>query len=155
MSETVHGSAVLVTGGGVLLLGASGSGKSSLAAHLIENFGARLIADDRVALSEKKGVLRADAPPPLAGKLELRGLGVVRLPFVENAVLSLSINLVARQNVPRIAEETFFHHQGCRLPQLDLHAFDLATPYVILQALAHLPRHGFSQTGVYGTETEL
>lgn len=153
MAENVHGSAIRLQTGSVLLLGASGSGKSSLMVHFMENFGGQLIADDRVRLSVKQGVLYADPPPNLAGKLELRGLGVVTLPYVKSAALSLAVNLVARKDVPRIAEEAFFHHQGCALPQLDLHGFDRATPETILHALTLLPQHGFSPSGIYATDT--
>ena len=156
MSDTIHASAILLPTGGVLLLGASASGKSSLVAQLMTQCGGQLIADDRVCLTVQAGVLHAAAPPELAGQLELRGLGVLCMPYVETAALSLAVNLVPRENVPHVAAEAFFKHQGCALPQLDLHAHDLATPQVILQALTHLPQHGFSAGGVYGaTENDI
>ena len=73
--QQVHGSCVARDGAGVLLLGPAGSGKSDLALRLIgRGFG--LVADDRVDVMD--GV--ASAPAALAGLLEVRGLGVVRLP---------------------------------------------------------------------------
>lgn len=151
-SAPLHGSAVLMKTGGVLLLGASGSGKSSLAAQLIEVYGGQLIADDRVHLRAADGALYAAPPPLLAGQLELRGLGVVALAHVSEAALALCVRLVARQNVPRVAPEAFFTHQDATLPELALHSHDRATPSVIMQALAHLPQTGFRQSGTYGAD---
>lgn len=149
-AETVHGTAISMTGGGVLLLGASGSGKSSLAASMIEHYDAQLIADDRVHLSVEKGALWAGAPSALAGKLELRGLGIVHMAFKEKARLSLCVQLTARAQVPRLAEEAYFHHQGVALPEIYLDGHDMATPLTLRHALAHIGQSGFRGDGVYG-----
>ncbi len=74
----LHGSAVRLGDKGVLLLGASGSGKSDLALQLIDR-GAVLIADDQVRISTVDGRLRAAAPASLAGLIEVRDLGILRL----------------------------------------------------------------------------
>ena len=78
--ESFHASAVKLHPGGVLLLGASGSGKSSLAVHLIDHYGGQLIADDRVCLTVNDKRLHAAPPDNLAGLLELRGLGIITMP---------------------------------------------------------------------------
>lgn len=72
--ECVHASCVAIGGRGVLLVGPSGSGKSDLALRLIDG-GAELVADDRVALRLADGRPVADAPPALAGLLEIREIG--------------------------------------------------------------------------------
>ncbi len=80
-SLLLHGSAVRLDDKGVLLLGRSGRGKSDLALQMIDR-GAVLIADDQVCLSRTGDRLVADAPPSLAGLIEVRGIGIMRLPHV-------------------------------------------------------------------------
>ncbi|MEM0944458.1 MAG: HPr kinase/phosphatase C-terminal domain-containing protein [Pseudomonadota bacterium] len=89
MSEILHASAVAVAGRGVLILGASGAGKSVLAAELISR-GATLIADDQVVAGPD-----LSAPPKTAGLIELRGIGLLRLPSTR-APLSLIADLDQR-----------------------------------------------------------
>jgi HPr kinase/phosphorylase len=86
----VHGSCVARDGAGVLLLGPPGSGKSDLALRLIDR-GFILVADDRVDIREG----RAAAPETLAGLLEVRGLGILRLPQCASARLALAVQLGA------------------------------------------------------------
>jgi len=88
----LHGSAVAFAGRGVLILGASGTGKSALALGLVR-LGAALVADDRVDLERRGEALVARAPPALAGLIEVRGLGILRLPAVPEAVVTLAVDL--------------------------------------------------------------
>ena len=148
MTDTLHASAVRLKAGGVLLLGAAGSGKSSLAMHLIDQYGGQLIADDRVELTVSDARLRAAPPENLAGMLELRGLGIVTLAYCA-APLDLAVELVARADVPRLAEPFFFTHQTSKLPCIKLHGHDVASAAIIARALAVLPQNGFSPDGVY------
>lgn len=76
---TIHASAVAVEGRGLLILGPSGAGKSSLALALMAQ-GALLVADDRVLLDARDGRLIAACPPPLAGRIEARGVGILSAP---------------------------------------------------------------------------
>jgi serine kinase of HPr protein (carbohydrate metabolism regulator) len=146
--ERLHASAVKLHAGGVLLLGASGSGKSSLAVHLIDHYGGQLIADDRVCLTVKDTRLHAAPPDNLAGLLELRGLGIITMPH-QNAVIDLAVELVARARVPRLAETDSFTHQSVQIPLIRLHGHDAASPATIARALALLPTDGFSSDGIY------
>ncbi|PIY73077.1 MAG: serine kinase, partial [Rhodobacterales bacterium CG_4_10_14_0_8_um_filter_70_9] len=66
---------------GLLILGASGAGKSALALELIA-LGAALVADDQVALRRVGEAVVAAPPPPLAGLIEARGLGLLRMPHL-------------------------------------------------------------------------
>ncbi len=84
----IHASCAARDGAGVLLLGAPGSGKSELVLRLLDH-GFRLVADDRVEVSD--GVARA--PAALAGLLEVRGLGIVRLAHQAHARLALAVTL--------------------------------------------------------------
>ncbi|MFO1141291.1 MAG: serine kinase [Amaricoccus sp.] len=91
-SLTIHGSAVAFAGRGILILGASGAGKSRLALALIGR-GAALVADDRVVLSRRGAALVASAPPALAGLVEARGVGILRLPSLPETPLALAVDL--------------------------------------------------------------
>src|SRR5690348_7201110 len=84
----IHGSCASRSGDGVLLIGPPGSGKSDLLLRLLSR-GFDLVADDRVEID--RGVARAVAE--LAGLLEVRGLGIVRLPHVASARLALVVEL--------------------------------------------------------------
>lgn len=84
----MHGSCASRSGDGVLLIGPPGSGKSDLTLRLLAR-GFDLVADDRVAITD--GVARP--APALAGMLEVRGLGLVRLPHVASARLALVVQL--------------------------------------------------------------
>lgn len=98
---TVHGACVMVGGVGVLLRGPSGRGKSDLALRLIDE-GAALVADDQVALTRDGDAVVASAPQALAGLLEARGVGLMRLPTAETARLALVVDLVATPEVERL-----------------------------------------------------
>lgn len=90
MSQMVHGSAVSVNGCGVLLLGASGSGKSDLALRMIDR-GATLISDDIVYLENVDSATSLVFAPSIAGKIEIRGVGICRVDYVETAPLRLVV----------------------------------------------------------------
>lgn len=79
--------------GGVLLLGDSGSGKSDLALRLIA-MGASLVADDRCELFFDGASLRARPPRTIAGLMEIRGLGIVALPFVRDTRIVLAVRVL-------------------------------------------------------------
>lgn len=89
----VHASCVAAYGRGLLIWGASGSGKSSLALALMA-LGARLIADDRtiLQLSVDERVM-ASAPAPLRGLIEARGIGLLNAEIAEQATLDLVVDL--------------------------------------------------------------
>lgn len=74
---TLHASCVAVEGRALLILGASGTGKSGLALTLM-SMGAGLVADDRVTLTRRSRTLIASAPPPISGLIEARGIGLLR-----------------------------------------------------------------------------
>lgn len=91
-SETLHATCVCADGRAVLILGASGSGKSSLALQLTA-LGARLVADDRTRLTRTDGTIVAWAPATLAGCIEARGVGILRLPHLVSAPVVLVVDL--------------------------------------------------------------
>jgi serine kinase of HPr protein (carbohydrate metabolism regulator) len=105
-AANVHGTGVVVEGTGILLRGPSGSGKSILALLLIEELGAQLVADDRIDLVVKDGELVMAAPAPIAGKIELRGYGIVERPHVQTAQVHLVADLVP--TLERMPEDAAF-----------------------------------------------
>src|SRR5258708_9931888 len=85
----------------VLLRGPSGSGKSDLALRLIEA-GARLIADDQTVLVRQGEVVIAGPPARIAGLIEARGVGIVKLgrdQLVRRAAVALLIDLAQAERI--------------------------------------------------------
>ncbi|CAH1659430.1 Serine/threonine protein kinase [Hyphomicrobiales bacterium] len=98
----IHATAVAIGEAGVLLRGASGAGKSSLALALIgfaasSGRFARLVADDRVALQAVGGRLLARPVAPLEGVVERRGLGLTPEPFAPAVVVRLVVDLLGEE----------------------------------------------------------
>lgn len=87
---TVHASAVAVAGRAVLIMGASGSGKSGLALTLMA-YGAQLVADDRAILTRVGEGLRATAPAAIRGGIEARGVGLLRAEVAEDSPVALVV----------------------------------------------------------------
>jgi len=106
--DTIHASAAIVRGHGVLIRGASGSGKSSLLLALItsRDADAVLVADDRVVLSVAGGEVFAAPPPSLAGLMEIRGVGIVRRDHRERARIDLVVDLKPLAECPRLPDES-------------------------------------------------
>ena len=110
----------------MLLSGPAGSGKSDLLLRLIDR-GFDLVADDRVDLD---GLLARPAPA-LAGMLEVRGLGILRLPYVPEARLALVVEMardVARLPCPA-------RHAALDLPLLRLDPAPASAPMRVALAL--------------------
>ncbi|MHA1559954.1 MAG: HPr kinase/phosphorylase [Alphaproteobacteria bacterium] len=95
-TDTIHASAVVVGDRGVLIRGPSGSGKSSLALGLIDDarLEARLIADDRLVLAGSRDGLIARTPERLEGLIEVRGIGIVKMPHIDEAKIVLVVDLL-------------------------------------------------------------
>jgi HPr kinase/phosphorylase len=131
----VHATSVLVDGTGVLIRGPSGSGKSDLALRLIDG-GARLVSDDQTALEARDGRLWASAPPSIAGKLEVRGLGIVAVPGVAAAPLGLVVDLVPPDRIERLPEASTATLLGVILPILQVSPFEASAPAKLRLAVA-------------------
>ena len=122
---TIHASAVLVGARAVLIRGPSGSGKSRLASGLIEAARtgalvfARLVADDRVHVEALNGRLLVRPAESLAGLIEVRGLGLRRLPFEPVAVVGLAVDLAAAdaERLPAASAQTCLI-EGIAVPRL-------------------------------------
>lgn len=92
MTDPIHATSVAISGRVVLLMGDSGCGKSDLALRLIDR-GATLVSDDYTALEARDGRLLASPPPAIAGKMEVRHIGVVAMPHLHNLPVALAIRL--------------------------------------------------------------
>jgi serine kinase of HPr protein (carbohydrate metabolism regulator) len=143
--ETVHASCVLVGNRAVLIRGPAGAGKSGLALALLGAAGtrvpfARLVADDRVRLVAANGRLLASAPESIAGLLEVRGLGIRRVPYEPEAVVGLVVDLAA-PDVDRVPSGKALSSAilGVTLPRLPVAAPSEPLPIVIaaLSTAAH------------------
>jgi serine kinase of HPr protein (carbohydrate metabolism regulator) len=131
----VHATAVAIGGRAVLLRGPSGSGKSDLALRLIDA-GGRLVADDQTRIWRDGDVLMARAPEPIAGLIEARGVGIVRVESLPVARLALIADLVAMQHIERLPEpssETIF---GLTIPRVAIAPFEASAPIKLRLALA-------------------
>ncbi|MFD0916913.1 HPr kinase/phosphatase C-terminal domain-containing protein [Pseudahrensia aquimaris] len=107
LTPTVHACAVVLGRFGVLIEGASGSGKSRLADALIEaahqkNQFARWVADDRVVISGEGSRCTASAPPVIAGQAEHAFLGIVDTPHLESAKIDLVVRLLPSDPLERM-----------------------------------------------------
>jgi HPr kinase/phosphorylase len=83
---------VALGGQGVLIMGASGSGKSALALALMAH-GAALVADDRTILTRTESQVLARCPEAIKGVIEARGIGLLRADTVETAPICLIVDL--------------------------------------------------------------
>ena len=133
--------------GAVLLLGESGAGKSDVALRLIAA-GARLLADDQTVLYIEGDRVMADAPVALAGGMEIRGLGIVRLEKAQAAPVILAVRLGPDGDVERMPEPAFFTlpmalQADVKVPAISLNAYEASTPAKIAAAAASLARGAF------------
>lgn len=145
-AQPIHGTVVASGARGVLLRGPSGSGKSDLALRLIDR-GFILVADDQVLLSRTGDQLIAAPPHALAGWIEVRGLGLVAMPYCPKTRVALVVDLIPRDQVERLPNPQSIEFLGLDIPLVKLHAFDAATELKISYALARLrPNSDFGLT---------
>ena len=93
-SESLHASTVALDGRAVLISGPSGSGKSDLALRLLDR-GFTLVSDDQTLVRREGERLIASPPPNIAGKLEIRGIGIVDIEHVTDVPVALLIELTS------------------------------------------------------------
>jgi serine kinase of HPr protein (carbohydrate metabolism regulator) len=146
MSATIHASAVLIGAHAVLIRGASGAGKSQLAWQLINSAPAyipfvRLVGDDRISVEAHHGRLVLRPAAELAGLLEVRGLGIRRLPYEPCAVAGVVVDLAAG-DADRLPARGALETQilGVTLPRLAVAPSDAALPGLL--AMIHTAAAG-------------
>jgi len=119
----VHATAIAIDGRAVLLRGPSGAGKSDLALRLIDA-GARLVADDQVELRRAGGRVLVRAPAAIAGLVEVRGVGILRLEPLREAALAMCVDLVPSAEVERLPEIRCEDVLGLAVPSIAISPFE-------------------------------
>jgi HPr kinase/phosphorylase len=127
--ETYHASCVAFGENAVLIMGASGAGKSALALQLI-GLGGVLIADDRVILANADG-LSATCPPAIKGKIEARGVGILNADVQDTAQVTCVVDL-DRTEVDRLPQPRIITIKGIDIP-LFYKVTGIHFPYAIAQ----------------------
>ena len=135
----MHASCVAIGGRAVLISGPSGSGKSDLALRLLDR-GAVLVSDDYTMLEARGGALLATAPAAIAGRMEVRGVGIVERPYVCKVPVALLIDLARPPERLPLPEAVPL--AGIAIPAIGLSALEASAPLKVEAAL-HL--HGLVQ----------
>jgi serine kinase of HPr protein (carbohydrate metabolism regulator) len=132
-SETVHASSVAIHGQAILIGGRSGTGKSDLALRLIDR-GAVLVSDDYTHVRRVNGKAIASAPATIAGKIEVRGVGVVEMPASPDVPVALFIDLDrAPERLPDLDERRVV--AGVSIPTIGLDGHSASAPIKVEAAL--------------------
>jgi serine kinase of HPr protein (carbohydrate metabolism regulator) len=132
-AETVHASTVATDGRAVVILGPSGSGKSDLALRLLDR-GFTLVSDDQTVVKKDGERLVASAPPNIAGKLEIRGIGIVDMETVTNVPVALLVELTSEiQRLPDESRERPL--LGVKMPLISIDAMTASAPSKVALAL--------------------
>jgi serine kinase of HPr protein (carbohydrate metabolism regulator) len=124
----------------VLLRGPSGAGKSDLALRLV-GAGARLVADDQTDLARQGNQLIASAPERIAGLIEARGIGIVKLgrdQTVRRAAVVLLVDLAPPERIARLPEPASENVLGVDLPVVSLAPFEASASAKLRLALARI-----------------
>lgn len=135
-SETLHASCVAIDGRAVLIEGRSGSGKSDLTLRLIDR-GAKLVSDDYTVLVRDRDRLLAQPPATIAGRIEVRGIGIVEMPHSERVPVALVVCLA--DTIDRMPEEGNSRSvAGVAVPSIALNGHEASAPIKVGLALARV-----------------
>ena|SRR5690349_3454033 len=132
-AETLHASTVASAGRAVLISGPSGAGKSDLALRLLDR-GFTLVSDDQTVVKKDGDRILASAPPTIAGKLEIRGIGIIEVERVDNVPVALIVELTSDiQRIPDDSRERPI--LGVKLPLITIDAMAASAPSKVAIAL--------------------
>jgi serine kinase of HPr protein (carbohydrate metabolism regulator) len=135
-TETLHASTVAIDGRAVLIVGPSGSGKSDLALRLIDQ-GFTLVSDDQTIVRREGDRLIASAPSQIAGKLEVRGIGIVDMPTRTDVPVAVVIELTS--DIQRLPDDDRqLQLLGVQLPLFTIDAMTASAPAKVAVALDRL-----------------
>ncbi|WP_421783269.1 HPr kinase/phosphorylase [Kiloniella litopenaei] len=139
-SQLMHCTTIAFEKGGwltaVLLRGEPGAGKSDLALRAIDAGRAELVSDDQTLLVKQGNNLLASPPATIAGKLEVRGLGIVPFSYCSEVPVGLLVDLVPREKVDRLPDFNTEEILGVEIPRIQLHSFDHSTVAKLLLAIS-------------------
>ncbi len=147
IQANLHGTALALGDRGVLIRGPSGSGKSDLALRVLALRPGplvpqqpMLIADDRVLVVRRTGVLFLECPNTIIGLIEVRGVGIMRVPSIAAARLVLVIDLMGQDDVPRMPEAGA-EVEICGVPvhHVRLAPFEQSAPLKLVLAIENVP----------------
>ncbi len=131
-SDRLHATTVAIDGVAVMIEGASGSGKSDLALRLIDR-GAVLVSDDQTLVIRVGKTLRARPPSTIAGRIEVRGIGIVAMPHVEDVPVGLLVRIDGA--IERMPERRARKIAGIDVRQFAVDPFHASAPIKVELAL--------------------
>lgn len=135
-SETVHASSVAMDGRAVLITGPSGSGKSDLSLRLLDR-GFILVSDDQTIVRRDGNRLIATAPANIAGKLEVRGIGIVEMAHAADVPVALLVELTS--DIQRLPDDSRERPVlGVSIPLVSVDALTASAPSKVALALDRL-----------------
>lgn len=133
-AETLHASTVAKDGRAVLITGPSGSGKSDLALRLLDR-GFALVSDDQTTVKRDGDRLIATPPANIAGKLEVRGIGIIEMDYLSGLPVALIVELTS-DNIQRIPDDSRERPiLGVPLPLISIDAMTASAPSKVALAL--------------------
>ena len=137
-AQSMHATTVAIGGRAVLITGASGAGKSDLALRLLDR-GFTLVSDDQTVVRRDGDRLMASAPPQIAGKLEVRGIGILDVETTTDVPVALLVELSV--DMDRLPDETRERSVlGLALPLVTIDAMTASAPAKVALALDRLGR---------------
>lgn len=135
--SNIHASCVSWKNKGILIIGKTGSGKSDLCLRLIQEYGAFLVADDRVILNVSHETIFASSPDSIKHMLEVRGVGILKAPSVDSCPINIVVELTCdKDNIERLPDDEFGNYEDIRIPLIRLHAFEVSATHKIIAALS-------------------
>ena len=149
----LHATMLECDGKGVLLIGESGCGKSDLALRLImsappQSQGSsefkdqskfNLVADDQVVIRLAGGKLSGEAPETIAGKIEVRHIGICEFPYTKRAPVNLVIDLESSGSIERLPPDNqTYKILGIAVPLIKLAPFEASSPSKLILALKNI-----------------
>ena len=130
----IHATCIDYKNYGILIMGASGSGKSDLGLRLIMDKGAELVADDYVTIKEYNGKIIAECPKNIEGIMEVRGLGLCNFIPKAQTTITLVIDLCSQDKIDRMPEDEYYDLCGVKLPKIKIYPHEASSTNKVILA---------------------